>query len=231
MVGTARKRSDEVLHIENLLNVYQSPKRLTIRKLLNIHQELSLTQLAELMSMSKTAVHHHLKLMRDAGIVRTVREEEVRGSLHKKYFGLTKVPRRFFVEELDNISAPKDRYLVMRQMLKTLQLVYREVQYNLNLMLEFTEDLDESLAILNPENVEEHELKSYQEQLLNHNTHLRNFYLTKTQFQAYKALEDEFMQKVENLPMDADEASFPYLVSLLDFPLLNLINFQVNSSQ
>ena len=214
--------------MEQLLTAYKSEKRLMIRNLLTIYKELSLTELAEHMQMSKTAVHHHLKILRDCQVVEVSREEEAQGSIDRKYFQLAKGQRHFDVENLSQIEDPVRRCQIMKNMVKTLQVVYREVTNRMELMVNFTQYLADELNKLDATNPDQSELAALQAELSKNNTHLRNIPLSKKQFEDYKQLTQEFFDNVKGMKEKTGEDNSPYLGILIDMPIQSLLEFNID---
>jgi predicted transcriptional regulator len=177
------------------------------------------------MGMSKTALHHHLKILRETGMVEVSREEEARGSINKKYFRRTQGPKRFHVDDLNHIEDPKQRLTLMKIMLKTLRTVYTGINYRMNLMIEFTQQLEQELDT--QDEIDAEKLNQYQDLLQQNNTHLRNIPLGQEQYPSYKELEREFFEKVEALQQDHPVDEFPSLVTLLDMPIQHLLEFHL----
>jgi DNA-binding transcriptional ArsR family regulator len=59
----------EPLHLTDVLHALSDPVRLEIVRLLGIHQELSCGRLE--VSVSKSTLTHHLRVLRDAGLTYT----------------------------------------------------------------------------------------------------------------------------------------------------------------
>jgi DNA-binding transcriptional ArsR family regulator len=59
----------EQLHLTDVLHALSDPVRLEIVRLLGIHQELSCGRLE--VSVSKSTLTHHLRVLRDAGLTYT----------------------------------------------------------------------------------------------------------------------------------------------------------------
>ena len=59
----------EQLHLTDVLHALSDPVRLEIVRLLGIHQELSCGRLE--VSVSKSTLPHHLRVLRDAGLTYT----------------------------------------------------------------------------------------------------------------------------------------------------------------
>ena len=216
--------------MNDLLMAYKNEKRFLIRKLLRVYGELSLTDLSRLMKMSKTAIHHHLKLMRSADLIEVSREVDSRGSINKKYFCLKKGPQRFNIEDLKNIEPIEKRYDTMKVMMKTLQVTYGEVIYELNLFQSFLNEIEKDINLHQDTQPDISKLDEYQELMETHNIHLRNIFLSKKQFVFYKNLEANFLNKVDELLSNDTDDESPYLVTLMEMPIKNLMEYKIDFS-
>ena len=76
-----------------LEEIYTNEMRFHIIMLLQVYNELSLTELAEKVGRTKPTVHHHLQKMLELGVVIESREETVRGSIPAKFYSLSKQER------------------------------------------------------------------------------------------------------------------------------------------
>ncbi len=72
----------------SIINVLKSEIRFRIFTLFNLYPELSLTELTDILSRSKSTIHHHLEKLMGAGLIEVSREEKVRGNILKKFFSL-----------------------------------------------------------------------------------------------------------------------------------------------
>jgi DNA-binding transcriptional ArsR family regulator len=70
------------------IDALNSKVRVEIFFLLNIFGELNLTELSSMMNKSKPALHRHLQIMLEAGIIKESKEEKVRGSIKAKFYKL-----------------------------------------------------------------------------------------------------------------------------------------------
>ncbi|MFX1313720.1 MAG: ArsR/SmtB family transcription factor [Promethearchaeota archaeon] len=71
-----------------IIDVLKSEVRFRIFSLFNLYPELSLTELKEILSKSKSTLHHHLEKLIEADLIEVSREEKVRGNILKKYYSL-----------------------------------------------------------------------------------------------------------------------------------------------
>ena len=166
--------------------------------------------------------------MREADLIEVSREVDSRGSIDKKYFRLKKGPQRFYIEDLKAIEKPEERYNTMKVMMKTLQVAYGEVIYELNLFQSFLNEIEKDMN-QNPK-PSKTKLDQYQVLLEDNNIHLRNIFLSENQFQAYKKLEENFLSKVDELLSTDNDGQSPFLVTLIEMPIKNLMEYKIDFS-
>lgn len=88
-ISTKNTIKDEKVSSMTIMDVLKSNTRLQIFFLLNIYKELSMTELAEILNISKSALHRHLKKLLESNIIEVSREEQVRGSILAKYYHIS----------------------------------------------------------------------------------------------------------------------------------------------
>ncbi|MFX0087328.1 MAG: ArsR family transcriptional regulator [Candidatus Hodarchaeota archaeon] len=93
---------------EQLKKIYGHKTRRMIVQLLNMYNELSLSQLSKIMKKKKTTIQYHVTELRNSNIVRESRisSEESRGSIPTKYYTLRPLNLDYHLsfETLKNIS-------------------------------------------------------------------------------------------------------------------------------
>ncbi|MFX1575016.1 MAG: helix-turn-helix domain-containing protein [Promethearchaeota archaeon] len=72
----------------SIIDVLKSDIRFRIFSLFNLYPELSLAELKDILSKSKSTIHHHLEKLKEADLIEVSREEKVRGNILKKYYSL-----------------------------------------------------------------------------------------------------------------------------------------------
>lgn len=101
--------------------VFSDRNRARIVKLLKEKGEMTNTNLAAELGISKATVTHHMKILKEAGVVKVMRIEESRG-IPKKYYGLDRkfsmVGKGSFAEPLSREVERNFRKLVHREKLR-----------------------------------------------------------------------------------------------------------------
>ncbi|MCF2139152.1 MAG: helix-turn-helix domain-containing protein [Candidatus Lokiarchaeota archaeon] len=106
----SKNKSEGVISFKDVM---QSKPKFLIFSLLSMFPELSLKQLKEFTSKSKSTISIHLSDMERMGLVRVAREEKARGSIPTKYFRLVedyeeKIARRKCENHEDRIAEFKE---------------------------------------------------------------------------------------------------------------------------
>ncbi len=106
-------------YFQKTLEVYDSQLKQRIMNLLEIYHELSLTELSEKLSKSKSTVSKHMKELKNIKIQNhsfiEVREEKSRGSIKQKIYSKSSIPF-FFGKTYDDIKqfSPEEMYKMLR---------------------------------------------------------------------------------------------------------------------
>ena len=177
-----------------ILDILKSKIRLQLFFLLNVYGELSFTEISKYMGKSKPALHRHLQMMMEGGIIRVSREEKVRGSIMAKYYSI--VENVIPYQDLDRKKMLTDPDVDKRQEnLKNL-LEFEQTKYfiskaSLDLLKDYTEDMQEKI-LTEPVGLE----KEYMDQL--EDFYIRIYQFSEQNHKLFLEYSKELIQKIND---------------------------------
>ncbi|MCY3415073.1 MAG: winged helix-turn-helix transcriptional regulator [Candidatus Heimdallarchaeota archaeon] len=197
------------------LRMFTHEKRIWIHQLLSMHGELSLAEMSALMGASKTAIHHHLKILIETGKVEEARSEKARGSIDTKYFRLVPSPFSFTVEDILNLPE-EEKKQGMISMVDSLESVFTSLEKQIGIVLDYYRSLRERLV-----KSESGELSGLETQLIDNNAHLRYIALDDKAYKQYLSIRKKLLAEIKNLKSNSKSST--NIVCLIDVPLGNIM--------
>ena len=83
---------EELLESFRWGQIFQHETRIAIQMFLRMNNQLSFSQIVNLVGKSRSTVHHHLQIMIKGGIVREIVDSDSRGQFDPKFYELIKPP-------------------------------------------------------------------------------------------------------------------------------------------
>jgi len=202
--------------------------RFDIWAILDLHNELNVTQITHYVKQSKTTVSRHLRLMEKDGLLTSrTAAEYVQGRIPPKLYRIN--PK--FKEEmaaLDEISLSEDPSKRL-QFYKREVINYRKISYNVKMLLEYFDPL---LDLLNSQLGDIEKIKRTYDEYLSYLDEPVFLYFDKKRARKLINLRTEYVLKLHKLAMEEDlntEEAFVYFdVSL---PLASIFELKKQLKQ
>ncbi|MFX0123109.1 MAG: ArsR family transcriptional regulator [Candidatus Hodarchaeota archaeon] len=208
--------------------ILNSPVRHTIFFLLNVYQELSLTDLSQLLHKSKPALHRHIQKMIEAGIIKESKEEKVRGSIKAKYYKLVKDITQENIDRAELLATenPEKRKANINTLLKVERAKFHVINASMHLITHLTKRLEEQIDLVD---TDWNQFFNYSSSQLS-----MNFFSDEV-LELFHGHMETFKKEKENLEKDyeKDQSESPsnqYMVVTLTIPIQQLINLEKNLS-
>ncbi|MEJ2252527.1 MAG: winged helix-turn-helix domain-containing protein, partial [Candidatus Lokiarchaeota archaeon] len=183
--------------------------RFEIWTILELHNELNVTQITHYVEQSKSTVARHLKLMEEDGLLMSkTAKDVVKGRIPPKIYSIN--PKfKEKLEGLEEISFPEDLQN-LHQFYKSEILNYRKMSYNIKKLLDYLDPLLELLEnnlddIERAKNIYDKNLSYIDEPIL--------LYFDKQRSKKFIDLRTEYILKLHKLAMEEDlntEEAFVY---------------------
>lgn len=204
---------------EQLHMIYNHPTRGMIVQLLNMYNELSLSQIAALLRKKKTTVQYHVSELKKHSIIRESRNsyEDSRGSIPTKYFSLNfiKLDYHLNFDELTIIPDVSERIITYRNFLLSIKSSIVNLQNKLSYAKTGVESSLKKLEELSkqPKITEEsfNELNNF---IIRHSAAISTFSTAKTPYREIIPLIPELMDKVKKLEKEYYETERARLIAL-----------------
>ena len=183
--------------------------RFEIWALLELHNELNVTQITRYVEQSKTTVARHLKLMEKDGLLLSrTGKEVVKGRIPPKIYRINPKFKEQLLE-LEEMSVSKDPE-VLQQFYKIEILNYRKMSYNIKRLLDY---LDPLLSLLESQLGDISKAKSTYDKYLSYLDEPVLLYFDKKRSRKLIDIRTEYVLKLHKLAMEEDlntEEAFVY---------------------
>ncbi len=183
--------------------------RFEIWALLELHNELNVTQITRYVDQSKTTVARHLKLMEKDGLLLSrTGKEVVKGRIPPKIYRINPKFKEQLLE-LEEMSVSEDPK-VLQQFYKIEILNYRKMSYNIKRLLDY---LDPLLNLLESQLGDISKAKSTYDEYLSYLDEPVLLYFDKKRSRKLIDIRTEYVLKLHKLAMEEDlntEEAFVY---------------------
>ncbi|HUT79763.1 MAG TPA: winged helix-turn-helix domain-containing protein [Candidatus Bathyarchaeia archaeon] len=221
---------------EQLSVIFNNEIRTMTVRLLQIYTELSLAQLSEIMSMNKTTIQYHLKLLRDKEIIFVSREsqEDSRGSIPTKYYQLKFSLDRYRASfnDIKKIKDKGQRLQAYTIYLQSLQAGLKDIKNQIS----FAEEaIVKSLSLIedcSKQNLTDELLENLHSEIHELKSGITSFSTTKEGFSKITNEIPIFYEKFEKIHQEnKQEKTEGFEIITLSIPLINLIESKLKSKQ
>ena len=183
--------------------------RFEIWAILELHNELNVTQITHYVEQSKTTVARHLKLMEKEGLlISRIGKEVVKGRIPPKIYRINPKFKEPLLE-LDEISISEDPQK-LQQFYKQEIINYRKMSFNIKKLLDY---LDPLLGLLESQLGDIGKAKSTYDEYLSYIDEPVFLYFDKKRSRKLIDLRTEYVMKLHKLAMEEDlntEEAFVY---------------------
>ena len=220
---------------QKYIEIYESKIKIRILNLLQVYQELSLTDLSAKMGKSKSTISKHIKEMQEIVIegesIIKVREEQHRGSIMQKFFSMSNTPL-FFGKTYDDIinftSEEMYKYLHINEYIINLRFF--------SLLKEINDQTIEYISEFYNTLVSDELDDDFKENVYKYNTCIpRISYYTKEEYEEYREkfieFDEDFLKEIqERRNKDPKSVLIPreYLVSHTLLPIKRILDKKFN---
>ena len=219
---------------DQLTEIYGNETRTMIVRLFRIYNELSLTQLSELMNMNKTTIQYHLKLLREKDIIYQSREssEDSRGSIPTKYFQLKykKLDYRKDYTSIFKINDPQKRLTAYSDYF---QLLLAGVKNIKNQILFVEEAIERNLALIaenKDKNITNDLMEKLENEILDVTPGYSTFSTNKKSFSLIRNQIPEIFREFEKIQKENnDDTTEGYEIIAISIPLIKLIESRLKN--
>jgi len=183
--------------------------RFEIWAILELHNELNVTQITHYVEQSKTTVARHLKLMeKDRLLISRIAKEVVKGRIPPKIYQINPKFKEQLLE-LDEMSISEDPQK-LKQFYKREVINYRKMTYNIKKLLDY---LDPLLDILESQLGDIEKAKNTYDEYLSYIDEPVLLYFDKKRSRKLIDLRTEYVLKLHKIAMEEDlntEEAFVY---------------------
>ena len=135
--------------IEQLFSkILKNNIRKDIVLLLNLYNELNVTQISNLLNRSKATVGRHLKTMQEYGVLNS-KEKESKRSINPLYYSMPANSGRMLElikqEEIDSMKNSKEKIKKFKNSLSIAKVIYKLVEHAIKLIDPFFDHLDSKI--------------------------------------------------------------------------------------